>query len=118
MGEKESIEVVNDQVGSPTYAANLAKAILQMVEPNHFVPGTYHYSNEGSTSWYYFAYEIKTLIQSKCTILPVSSDHYKTAASRPAYSLLDKSKIKKVYGLQIPDWKSSLAVCIEQLKKR
>jgi len=110
--------VVQDQVGSPTYAADLAAALLQILESDVFVPGIFHYSNEGEISWYDFALEIKKLTGSTCEVLPISSAEYPTAAKRPAYSLLDKSKIKRVYGLSIPDWKTSLALCIEQINQR
>lgn len=117
MKTKESIQVVNDQVGSPTYAADLAKAILQIISSEKFIPGIYHYSNEGETSWYGFAEEIKKITGSSCTVLPVASSGYPTAAKRPAYSLLDKSKIKKDYKLTIPGWRTSLAVCVDALLK-
>ncbi len=118
MKEKQSVRVVEDQIGSPTCARNLSKAILQMMESDHFIPGIYHYSNEGETSWYEFACEIKKLTGSSCQIIPIPSSGFPTPAKRPSYSLLDKSKIKKDYGLLIPDWKTSLAFCIERLKKR
>jgi dTDP-4-dehydrorhamnose reductase len=117
MKERKSIRVVNDQKGSPTYAGDLARAILQMLESDHFIPGIYHFSNEGETTWYEFAEHIKELTGSNCQILPIPTSGYPTPAKRPAYSLLDKSKIKKDYGLQIPDWQTSLAYCIELLKK-
>jgi dTDP-4-dehydrorhamnose reductase len=115
MKTKESIRVVNDQTGSPTYAADLARAILDILSAGQFIPGTYHYSNEGETTWFGFAGEIKKITGSSCTVLPVESSGYPTAARRPAYSLLDKSKIKKDYQLAIPDWKTSLARCMDIL---
>jgi dTDP-4-dehydrorhamnose reductase len=118
MKERESIQVVRDQTGSPTYAGDLAKAILDILESDRFIPGIYHYSNEGETNWFAFAEEIKKLTASSCRILPISSSAYPTPARRPAFSLLDKTKIKKTYGLQIPDWKTSLAYCIGLLKKQ
>jgi dTDP-4-dehydrorhamnose reductase len=117
MNEKPSVKVVQDQRGSPTYAADLAEAILQILESEHFTPGIYHYSNEGEISWYDFAVEIKRLTGSSCEVLPIPSAGFPTAAKRPDYSLLDKSKIKRVYGLAIPDWKTSLAFCIQQIKQ-
>jgi dTDP-4-dehydrorhamnose reductase len=116
MKERELIKVVEDQKGSPTYAGDLANAIVQVVLSDHFTPGIYHYSNEGETTWFEFALEIKRLTGSPCRILPIPASEYQTPAKRPAYSLMDKSKIKKDYGLIIPDWKTSLAVCIEILK--
>jgi dTDP-4-dehydrorhamnose reductase len=118
MKERESIQVVQDQTGSPTYAGDLAGAILKMLEADHFMPGIYHYSNEGETNWYEFAMEIKKLTGSACKVLPILSSGYPTPAKRPVYSLLDKSKIRKDYGLDIPDWKTSLAICIDLLKKQ
>ncbi len=118
MKERDSIRVVDDQNGSPTYAGDLAGALMQMLESDHFIPGIYHYSNEGETTWYKFAEEIKKLTDSKCQVLPIPSSGYPTPAKRPAYSLMDKSKIKKDYGLQIPAWQTSLAFCINLLKKQ
>jgi len=118
MNERDSIRVVDDQKGSPTYAGDLAGALMQMLESGHFIPGIFHYSNEGETTWYKFAEEIKKLTESKCQILPIPTSDYPTLAKRPAYSLMDKSKIKKDYGLQIPAWQTSLAYCIELLKKQ
>jgi dTDP-4-dehydrorhamnose reductase len=118
MRERESVKVVQDQIGSPTYAADLAGAILEMIESDHFIPGIYHYSNEGETNWFEFAVEIKKLTGIACDVLPIPSSAYPTPARRPAYSLMDKSKIKKDYGVFIPDWRASLAVCIELLKKQ
>jgi dTDP-4-dehydrorhamnose reductase len=118
MKEKTSIKVVNDQKGSPTYAGDLAAAIIKIIELDCFKPGIYHYCNEGETTWFEFAKEIKRLTGSTCEVLPVPSSGYPTPARRPAYSLLDKSKIRKEYGIHIPDWKTSLAVCIDLLKKQ
>jgi dTDP-4-dehydrorhamnose reductase len=118
MKERKFIRVVDDQKGSPTYAGDLAGAILQMLEKDNFIPGIYHYSNEGETTWYEFAEEIKKLTGSTCEILPIPTSGYPTPAKRPTYSLMDKSKIKKDYGIQIPDWQTSLGFCIEILKKQ
>jgi dTDP-4-dehydrorhamnose reductase len=118
MKERPMIQVVDDQKGSPTYAGDLAAAIMQMLESKNFIPGIYHYSNEGETTWFGFAQEIKKLSGSSCNVLPIPAAHYQTPAKRPAYSLMDKSKIKKDYGLHIPDWQTSLAVCIELIKEQ
>ena len=118
MKDRESISVVQDQIGSPTYAADLANAIMQMLETNYFIPGIYHYSNEGETSWFGFAQEIRKLTDSSCRIVPIPSSGFPTPAKRPAYSLMDKSKIKRDYDLHIANWQSSLAVCIELIKKQ
>jgi dTDP-4-dehydrorhamnose reductase len=116
--ERPAIKVVADQQGSPTYAADLADVIMQIMESDNIIPGVYHYSNEGETNWYGFALEIKKLIGSTCAVTPIPSSQYPTPAKRPSYSLLDKSKIKKDYNLDIPAWQSSLALCIELLKRQ
>jgi dTDP-4-dehydrorhamnose reductase len=113
MQEKESLNVVFDQTGTPTYAVDLAAAILTILQhPDGITGGVYHYSNEGVASWYDFAVAIKALTGSKCVIKPVTTDQYPTAAKRPAYSVLNKGKIKAAFGLEIPYWKDSLAVCL------
>ncbi|HXO74280.1 MAG TPA: dTDP-4-dehydrorhamnose reductase [Puia sp.] len=115
MTERAAINVVNDQIGSPTYAADLAAAILHIIKASHFVPGIYNYSNEGEISWYDFALAIHKLIGSSCTVSPIASVDYPTPARRPHYSLLDKSLIKKTYDIHIADWHASLAICIRRL---
>lgn len=112
MKEKESLNVVYDQVGTPTYAPDLAAVILTILQHPGPAGGVYHYSNEGVTSWYDFAIAIKGLTGASCRISPVTSDKYPTAAKRPAYSVLNKEKIKSVFGVEIPYWKDSLAVCL------
>ncbi|WP_119078660.1 dTDP-4-dehydrorhamnose reductase [Chitinophaga alhagiae] len=113
MQEKESLNVVFDQTGTPTYAPDLAAAIFTILQqPAEERGGIYHYSNEGVASWYDFAVAIKALTGAACAIQPVTSDQFPTAAQRPAYSVLNKGKIKSVYGLTIPYWKDSLAVCL------
>jgi len=115
MKEKPSLRVVDDQKGSPTFAGDLAGAIFEILESDQFITGIYHYSNEGETTWFGFAREIKRLTHSSCELIPIPSSEFQTAAKRPAYSLLDKSKIKKVFGLRIPDWKYSLGLCINSI---
>ncbi|GAA3942940.1 dTDP-4-dehydrorhamnose reductase [Chitinophaga oryziterrae] len=119
MQEKESLNVVFDQVGTPTYAVDLAQVILTVLSKVYDVPasygGVYHYSNEGVISWYDFAVAIKELTNAACTVLPVTSDKYPTAAKRPAYSVFNKQKIKDTFGLQIPYWRNSLQVCLKNL---
>jgi dTDP-4-dehydrorhamnose reductase len=115
MSEKESIGVVNDQVGSPTYAADLAAAILTIIASGKWRPGIYHYSNEGVISWFDFAKTIKELIQSACIVNPISTEQFPTPAKRPRYSVLDKSRISTIYGLQISDWKESLKACLKKM---
>ena len=108
MQQKESINVVNDQIGSPTYAADLAQAMIDIVEFNNWIPGIYNYSNEGEISWYEFALTIKELGKYNCNVGGIPSASYPTPAKRPEYSLLDKNKIKAIYNLEIPDYKESL----------
>lgn len=117
MKERHSLNIVNDQQGSPTYAGDLAIAIMKILETDHFEPGIFHFSNEGEATWYEFALEIKKLTGINCNILPIPTSEFPTPAKRPAYSLLDSSKIKKEYNLIIPDWQNSLAYCLEVLKK-
>jgi dTDP-4-dehydrorhamnose reductase len=119
--EKESLKVVYDQVGTPTYAADLAGAIMKIVSGvirNQFAlnAGIYNYSNEGVCSWYDFAEEIIHLAGLACQVNPVLSKEYQTAAKRPAFSVMDKNKIKDNYGIQIPNWRTSLAKCMKLLK--
>ena len=97
--EKEEISVVNDQFGSPTYAANLAEIIMQIITAQHWDAGIYNYSNEGIISWYDFAVAIKELVGSSCKINPVSTSEYPTTAKRPAYSVLDKTKIQNTFSV-------------------
>jgi dTDP-4-dehydrorhamnose reductase len=117
MREKESINVIDDQIGSPTYAADLANTILYIISGEKFIPGIYNFSNDGKISWYEFAIAIKELTESSCKINPISTSQYPTPAKRPHYSLLDKKKIKETYNMAINDWKKSLAVCIQNLTK-
>ncbi|MEO9022975.1 MAG: dTDP-4-dehydrorhamnose reductase [Ginsengibacter sp.] len=118
--EKEEINVINDQLGSPTYAADLAGVIMKFVEEmkqgNDF-SGIVNYCNAGVTTWYEFAKQIKTLVHSNCRINPILTSSYKTAAKRPLYSVLDTSKIKELLQLNIPEWKDSLKRCIGILNK-
>lgn len=116
MKEREVIGVVNDQVGSPTYAADLAKVILAIIADVDWKHGIYHYSNEGEISWFDFAVAIKELISSECVVNSVSTAEYPTPAKRPPYSLLNKNKIKKVYGIEIPNYKDSLRHCLTRLE--
>ena len=108
MSERESLGVVNDQVGSPTYAADLAQVILTILDSQKWEAGMYHYSNAGEISWYDFAQDIKEIGQKTCEIKGIPASSYPTPAARPAYSLLDKSKIKAVYGIEPIDYKISL----------
>src|SRR5690606_24075083 len=112
MREKPSLGVVNDQFGSPTYAADLAAAILQIIRSGKFVPGIYHYSNDGRISWYDFAVAIKEHIGANCDVKPIPTSAYPTPAKRPLNSLLSKDKIREVYSVDILPWKDSLEKCV------
>ena len=116
MNEMESINVVGDQWGSPTYAADLAAAIMQMITSGNWQQGIYHFSNEGIITWAGFAKEIARLLQSSCTVNAIPTANYPTPAKRPLYSAMNKSKIQTAYGIEIKDWKESLAQCIEKIK--
>ena len=113
---RERITVVNDQAGSPTYAADLADAILRILPLAADKKGEiYHYSNEGVCSWFDFAAEIMRQAGLSCEVLPVSSSEYPQKAVRPAYSYLDKGKIAAELGLDVPQWQDSLRKCLERL---
>ncbi|MEL6976585.1 MAG: sugar nucleotide-binding protein, partial [Bacteroidota bacterium] len=105
---KEEISVVYDQVGSPTHAHDLADFILHIVQQNSEAYGTYHYSNEGISSWYDFAKAIFELENASIIVHPITSESYPTPAERPKYSVLDKSKTKDTFGIEIPHWTDSL----------
>jgi len=101
-------DVVNDQFGTPTNANDLASAILKIIEDNKQEYGLYHYSNLGQTTWFEFAKTIFDLSNTKIKVNPVTSNQFKTKATRPKYSVMDKTKISKVLDIKIPDWKKSL----------
>ncbi|MBN1159086.1 MAG: dTDP-4-dehydrorhamnose reductase [Bacteroidales bacterium] len=116
--EKKEVSVVCDQIGSPTYATDLAKAIFNIIKTsvqNKFIPGIFHYTNEGICSWFDFAWEIINMSGLPCKVIPIATSQYLLPARRPAYSVLDKSRIKKVYGLEIPYWKESLRCVLNVL---
>ncbi|MDR0427479.1 MAG: dTDP-4-dehydrorhamnose reductase [Dysgonamonadaceae bacterium] len=116
--EKTELNVVADQKGTPTCAADLAKAILDIIvhaeENKTFPAGIYHYSNEGETTWYGFAKEIFRLTGINCRINPIATAQYPTKASRPMYSVLDKTKIKQTFRIDIANWEDSLKKCIDK----
>ena len=116
MKKNKSIRVVNDQIGSPTYAYDLAKVIVKIIMYYKTESGVFHYSNQGEISWFEFARSIREFYKLDCKIIGVSTDEFKTLAKRPKYSLLDKSKIKKTFNLEIPNYKQSLINCIEIIK--
>jgi len=111
--EKEQISVVLDQIGSPTYAKDLARAILKIIpEINSEGLQIYHYANKGTCGWFDFAQEIMKISQSNCIILPITSAAFKTKAKRPKYSLLNTDKTQNTFNLEIPNWEDSLKECI------
>ena len=115
--ERDELSVVADQIGTPTCAADLARAILAVLTAETFVPGIYHFSDEGACSWYDFTVAIHRLAGITCRVKPIRSDEYPSRAHRPFYSVLDKSKIKQTYGITIPHWYESLSHCIEILQE-
>ncbi len=110
--EREKLTVIFDQIGTPTYAAELANVILKVISHKDFVEGIYHFSNEGVCSWYDFTKSIHRLANIQCDVQPIESKDYPTRTPRPNYSVLNKAKIKLVYGLTIPHWEESLVKCI------
>lgn len=114
--ERAELGVVFDQIGTPTYAGDLAKAIMTAVEKG-IKPGVYHFSNEGVTSWYDFTKAIHRIAGiTTCKVRPIHTSEYPTPANRPHFSVLDKTKIKETYDMEIPYWEESLHKCIEKLK--
>lgn len=113
--EKQELGVIFDQIGTPTYARDLAVAIMTAINKG-IVPGIYHFSNEGIISWYDFTKAIHRIAGiTTCKVRPLHTSEYPTPANRPAYSVLDKTKIKQTYGIEIPYWEESLAECIKEL---
>jgi len=113
--EKPELGVIFDQIGTPTYARDLARAIMTALDKG-VKPGVYHFSNEGVCSWYDFTKAIHRLAGiTECRVRPLHTSEYPTPATRPAYSVLDKTKIKRAYGIEIPYWEESLRECIEKL---
>ena len=115
--DKDSIKVVFDQVGTPTYAGDLADVIYKIIEDNMLdKTGFYHFSNEGVCSWYDFAQEICALSGNACDIEPCHSDEFPSKVQRPSFSVLDKTKIKETFDVKVPYWKESLKRCINELE--
>ena len=114
--ELPQIKVVSDQIGTPTYALDLARAIYNIIMSHQWVEGIFHFSNEGACSWYDFAKAIHDIAKiENCEIKPIPTEEYPTAATRPFYSILDKTRIKATYGVNIPYWKDSLIDCITRI---
>lgn len=119
MSERKEINVVNDQLGSPTYAADLASVIMQIiaicqVSAADWRPGIYHYSNDGIATWFEFAGAIKEITGSNCLVHPIATSQYPTPAKRPHYSVFNKEKIIRTYNIEIPFWKDSLKTCLNK----
>ncbi len=110
--ERDSISVVNDQIGSPTYAADLAQVMMDILNADKWIPGIYNYSNEGEISWYEFVLAIQEIGGYTCEVNGIPSSSYPTPAKRPSFSLLDKSKIKAVFRINVPHYKESLKKCL------
>ena len=114
--QRDNLSIVFDQVGSPTYARDLAKAIIVLIpQLNKSNSGIYHYSNQGVTSWYDLAYEIKNITSSACNLQPIESHQYPTPAKRPHYSVFNTQKIKNTFNINIPHWKESLKLCLQRI---
>ena len=115
--EKDELKIIADQIGTPTYAIDLAGCILKIIEMDNKQYGIYHYSNEGVTSWYDFAMGIFDINKISVNVYPVRTSEYVTRAVRPAFSVMDKAKIKKTFGIEVPYWRKSLEQCIQVLNK-
>ena len=118
--EKSELNVIDDQKGTPTYAGDLAQAILNIIvyseKEKIFHSGIYHYSNEGETTWFAFTKKILQLAGIKtCQVNPITTDQYPTKATRPMYSVLNKTKIKQTFNISVPAWENSLQVCLKKL---
>ncbi len=118
--ERESLNVVFDQTGTPTYAGDLALALFSVIEGGTYDgnEGVYHFSNEGVCSWYDFAREIATATGRDCKIVPCHSSEFPSKVARPPYSVLDKTKIKTTFGIEIPHWRDSMIYCLRRMFAR
>lgn len=114
-GEREELGVVSDQIGTPTYAGDLAAAIHAVIRSDEWKPGIYHFTDEGVASWYDFAKSIFEIAGKDIRVKPLLTSEYPTAARRPMYSVLSKNKIKRTYNIEIPYWRESLEKCIGRL---
>ena len=113
--EKEQLGVIFDQIGTPTYARDLANVIMTIINKG-IIPGVYHFSNEGAISWYDFTKAIHRIAGiTSCKVNPLHTEEYPTPANRPHYSVLDKTKIKQTYLIEIPYWEESLRECVNRL---
>ena len=112
---QKEVRVVSDQIGTPTYARDLACAILKVLQSHQWVAGIYHFTDEGAASWYDFAHAIFRIAGKKVKLVPIPTEDFPTPASRPAYSILDRSRIKATYGVDIPHWEESLEDCMKRI---
>lgn len=113
--DRDELRIIADQVGTPTYAIDLAGFILHIIEQKSAAYGIYHYSNEGVTSWFDFARAVFDISETQVKAIPIRTDQYPTRATRPSYSVMDKSKAKETFGIEIPYWRDSLIKCIQKL---
>ncbi|WP_431293673.1 dTDP-4-dehydrorhamnose reductase [Pedobacter sp. P26] len=115
--ERDELNIIADQVGTPTYAIDLANAIFDIILSSSTAYGVYHFSNEGVTSWFDFAKAIFDISETRVKVNPIPGSAYPTKASRPAFSVMDKTKIKETFNIEIPYWRDSLVECIKQINK-
>jgi dTDP-4-dehydrorhamnose reductase len=115
--ERDELNIIADQIGTPTYAIDLANAIFDIIQSETKVYGIYHFSNEGVTSWFDFAKAIFNLSNTTVNVYPIPTSAYPTKAKRPHFSVMDKTKIKTTYNINVPYWLDSLTVCINELQK-
>lgn len=119
LSSRSELNVVYDQIGSPTYTGDLAKVLFQLSQHPDLLKGDiFNYSNEGAISWYDFATEIMRLVKSECKVYPILSSDYPMKVTRPHYSVLNKSKIKKALNIRIPHWQDSLVTCLSLMEKQ
>ncbi len=116
--DRDVLTVIYDQIGTPTYASDLAKAISKIITGEKWVSGVYHFSNEGVCSWYDFAKEIHEIAGIECNVKPIETFEYPVKTPRPHYSVLNKRKIKETYGVDVPHWKDALKRCISKLNNQ
>jgi len=116
--ERDELNIIADQVGTPTYAIDLADAIYDIIESGQKDYGIYHYSNEGVTSWFDFARAIFDISKTQVNVNPIPGSAYPTKAIRPAFSVMDKTKIKETFNIEIPYWRDSLVDCISKIKEQ
>ncbi len=118
MKDKKVVKVVSDQWGSPTYAADLAAAIFQIILTGKWIPGIFHFCNGGATTWFEFATAIRDISGSNCEVLPILASEFPTKAARPTYSVMNTEKIVREYGLVVNPWKESLGRCLSNRIKK